>query len=256
MRRRPGYRDGRYRGFAGTDRVGLLGMFLSLALGIGLPALLTLFLQSRLPLPRAAAVMTAAFLVGLAVSWLCRRRDWPLLSLFQLFSVMTLLFFSLTLRHRVIERVVFQDTRHLSAAGIAIGILTTVLLFRWMKKREDRPSPFLWAFFALFLGFLAYSFSLGALLGVNILADGGPVQSTAAQVLRLEKENRRTYGRVSSNYTVYFVVVKENGLTSGGRFPIDKPAYDSLHPGDEVELILHPGALGASWIECVIEESP
>ncbi len=144
----------------------------------------------------------------------------------------------------------------MSAAGIAIGILTTVLLFRWMKKREDRPSPFLWAFFALFLGFLAYSFSLGALLGVNILADGGPVQSTAAQVLRLEKENRRTYGRVSSNYTVYFVVVKENGLTSGGRFPIDKPAYDSLHPGDEVELILHPGALGASWIECVIEESP
>ena len=93
MRRRPGYRDGRYRGFAGTDRVGLLGMFLSLALGIGLPTLLTLFLQSRLPLPRAAAVMTAAFLVGLAVSWLCRRRDWPLLSLFQLFSVMTLLFF-------------------------------------------------------------------------------------------------------------------------------------------------------------------
>ena len=235
MRRRPGYRDGRYRGFAGTDRVGLLGMFLSLALGIGLPALLTLFLQSRLPLPRAAAVMTAAFLVGLAVSWLCRRRDWPLLSLFQLFSVMTLLFFFLTLRHRVIERVVFQDTRHLSAAGIAIGILTTVLLFRWMKKREDRPSTFLRIFFALFLGFVAFGFSVSGLVGVNVLADRGPTQQTSAQVLRM---------------------VKENGLTSGGRFPIDKPAYDSLHPGDEVELILHPGALGASWIECVIEESP
>lgn len=256
MRRRPGYRDGRYRGFAGTDRVGLLGIFLSLTLGVGLPAFLTVFLQSHLPLPKAIAAMEAALIVGIALSWLSRKQDWPLLFLFRMFSVTTMLFLTMTLRLRVFQQVVVQGGEYLRAVSIVVGIVTVAALLQWMKKREDRPSPFLRAFFALFLGFLAYSFSLGALLGVNILADGGPVQSTAAQVLRVEKENRRTYGRVQHNYTIYFAVVKENGLTSGGRVPIDKPAYDSLHPGDEVELILHPGALGVSWIECVIEESP
>lgn len=251
MRQRYGYRDGRYRGSAGTDRMGILGFFLSMALGVGIPSLLTVFLQNHLPLPQAMAAMAATVIVGMALSWLCKKQDWPLLSLFQLFSIITMLFLTLTLQIGVIQRVVFCDRGYLGAVSVGAGLLTTAGLLRWMKKREDRPSLFLRGFFALFLGVLVYCFSLDGLMGVDVLADRGQTQQTVAQVTRVEQERRRTHGRVQHDYTVYFAVVKENDLTSGGRFPIDKAAYDSLRPGDEVELILHPGALGVEWLECV-----
>ena len=180
--------------------------------------------------------------------WVCRRLDWPLLSSFEFFTSILLMLWHITLRLKVTERVVLQNGGHLLLIGAAVGVFAAVRTFRWEKRRRERVS----LVFALVIGALCFSFCHGTLLGVNILADGYTPRQAGAQVLRLEREQRTMYAVGGpQNYTVYFAVVEENDLTSGGWVPIEKAAYDNLCPGDEVALILHPGALGAAWIECM-----
>lgn len=255
MSRRYPYQWGQYVRDTGASRVSTAGFIFSALFGAGLAiflALALIFLEW--PTRWAMAVMTAALLAGIGMCWVCKRFDWPFLFFFEAFSSTILIFWSLILRLEVTERVALRNIEHLTAISAIPGIWVAVKHFRWEKKYRDmsRASVFV----AVIIGLCCFFLCHGALLGVNVLADSRPAQSTMAQVLRVESEWRLDGGRYTSgSYTVYFAVVKENDLTRGGtRLPVDKAAYEELKPGDEVRITLHPGALGAPWLECVTAE--
>ncbi len=158
-------------------------------------------------------------------------------------------FWSIFLRLSVTERVVFRNTWHLKAISAGLGIWAAVKHFRREKKYRDmgRASVSL----AVILGIFCFGICHSVLLGVNVLTDVREARQTTVPVIRVERESRTIYGRVTRDYTAYFAVVGENDLTEARKFPVNKTDYDRLEPGDEVRIILHPGALGAPWLECV-----
>lgn len=245
-----GNRRDLYVGGTGSSGVSVAGFLLGIGLAFFVVALPMIF---RWPIKWAVVVMTAALLTGAGICWICRRLDWPFLPFFKAFTCMILPFWSLVLNLGVIEKVTLWNTGHLKVISIALAIWAGVKLFRWEKKHRDmgRASVLL----AVIIGFFCFSLCHSALVGINVFADRRGTQQTAARVIRVEQGRRAAIvGRVSHSYTVYFVRVAENDLTEAGRFPIDKTLYDTLEPGDEVRLVLHPGALGAPWLECVPNE--
>lgn len=246
-RYRAGYRGDRYRGFTGTDGLGIPGMAVSMFLGIGL-ALALGFTSIKWPMAWSMAVMSGALLLGGGLALVCRWLDWPLLAFFEVFAGMLLVFWSLT-SGAVLLGVTFWGRGRLRGISIALGVLAAALVFWRDKKRREKPS----ILFALYFGLIIFSCAHNGLLSLNILVDHRPETRTAAQVLRVEKERRETFSRFGSRtYTLYYAVVKENELTRGGTWlRVERETYEALEPGDQVELILHPGALGDPWLECV-----
>ena len=68
-------------------------------------------------------------------------------------------------------------------------------------------------------------------------------------------EGVQTATYAAGRYTtgkVYSLLLKENALMEkGGRVKVSAALAKSLQQGDAVRLLLHPGALGVPWLECV-----
>ena len=135
-----------------------------------------------------------------------------------------------------------------------IGLVTAVLggafvfwLLREYITKEDRK----WILFLAAFGALC-SFQLGydSSLSVNALADRMIAKEAVAVV---EGVQTATYaaGRYATG-KVYSLLLKENALMEkGGRVKASAALAKSLQQGDAVRLLLHPGALGVPWLECV-----
>lgn len=135
-----------------------------------------------------------------------------------------------------------------------IGLVTAGLggaLVFWLLREYATKENRKWVLFLAAFGALC-SFQLGhdISLAVNALADRVTAKETVAVV-----EGVRTATYASGRYTtgkVYSLLLKENELLEkGGQIKAAATLAKSLRQGDAVRLLLHPGALGVPWLECV-----
>lgn len=232
-----------------SDGKGPLEILLPFLIGIGIMASLTEILRHLLPTRWDSFVLTILLLAFTVICWVCKQFERPFLSFYRWFFPLMLVGNAMALRATMIEMIVFQSTWNLRMIGIGVGLLTAAAVFLYIKKKKRDPSLLLRLLFSLLMGFLAFGFSFGGLLEINVLADGKTPQQMPVQVIQLEWEYRYSNPRVHGG-TLYFVVIEENSLTRENRFPVSKRLYDSLETGDQVRLVLHPGALGTPWLEC------
>lgn len=249
------YRGGQWHRFAKSGPIGDRYSVTATVLGVVVAVFLWVVLPGCLPMGWAVVGMNGIVVVGGALFLIYLERNLSFATFFEWLALIMLWLSGKTIEAEVTERVEIQNTDHLRAIGIGIGILVAVLVFWWASRRKERSSLFWRVGGALVVCFLVFGWSVSVLLGADVLLDRGDPRQTTAQVVRLENEYRNTGGRWTSHwYMVYFAVVEENDLTEAGRFPVDKTLYDSLEPGDQVLLTLHSGALGAPWVECSSEE--
>ena len=143
-----------------------------------------------------------------------------------------------------------EKTALFTLIGLVTAVLGGAFVF-WLLREYITKEGRKWILFLAAFGALC-SFQLGydSSLSVNALAYRMIAKEAVAVV---EGVQTATYaaGRYATG-KVYSLLLKENALMEkGGRVKAAAALAKSLQQGDAVRLLLHPGALGVPWLECV-----
>lgn len=87
---------------------------------------------------------------------------------------------------------------------------------------------------------------------INVAADRTVTGVTVANVTQTRTEERIfSAGKTGTIFEdIRYVTVAENAIVPADtELKVSEELYPRLQPGDQVEIILHPGALGMPWIE-------
>ena len=135
----------------------------------------------------------------------------------------------------------------LLGGGICLWIID--LEWRYSRSRKER-SVLAALLMTAITAFASFGFGVGLLSCANLLLDHASPRQTVATVEDLQQEYHS--GSRFSDYYTYYVTVSDNELTGeSARLSVDEQRYEALAVGDEVLVLLHPGALGQAWWECV-----
>lgn len=245
---------------SGKARHPVLEFFLPFPAGIASAFLLGL-LALKLPDATGPLVMGAALAAGIALwAWALKREKGALQTFCLMFSLFAFLALAGNAGHICDQVTLGEKPALFWILGVGMGILGGVVCLwltglEWQYGDGDPSRQSLWRAL-LFAGVVAvgsFVLSLRLLSCANVLLDRGEPRQATAVVEELQREYHSGY-RGGGHYT-YHVTVSGNELTGeSARLSVEEQRYEALAVGDEVFVLLHPGALGQAWLECVLGE--
>lgn len=234
-----------------------IGIFIA---GIGLPFCLA-FLMRRLPDMAAILIASVYFLASVPLlAWAIKRGKGSL----EIFALMSIIFGAALfggISRNVTDNMTFYGFPWVFLViAVAVGLLgggicLWIIDLEWRYSRsKERRSVLAALLEAAVIAFASFGFGMGILDCANLLLDHASPRQTTATVEELQREYC-IGGRYRSGYYTYYVTVSGNELTGeSARLSVDEQRYEALAVGDEVLVLLHPGALGQAWLECVLGE--
>lgn len=132
---------------------------------------------------------------------------------------------------------------------VATGFGMSVI-FDFGHGREARD----WICIIVVSAFMVFPSLNNSMAAINVAADARTAHTTAtAEVTQVKVEEEWVIlgkGAASVYADVPYVTVAENDIVpAGSELKVSKELYPRLQPGDQVEIILHPGAFGMPWVE-------
>lgn len=248
-RRAAGYRS--YGSTKGTWMIAVQAFFAVVGGGIGAGTIANLI--AELGGLTALVLYIIGGFFSVAMMLVCLRKSWPLSAMILgMFCLMLLWGLNKTARLDILtgatlladgaHRLLLLGSVILSAA---VG-LWMLVVFSWSTNKPP------WLPVIVITVLMIYPSTSNSLKAINVAADRTVTSVTVAIATETRSEDRLlSAGKFSSIYEhIHYATIAENALiVEGTEVKVGRELYSNLQPGDQVNIILHSGALGVPWIE-------
>lgn len=182
----------------------------------------------------------------------CVQKPWPVgVLIFGMLCLMILYLLNATARLGILAgATLLQDGTHLLL--LLVSVVLSAAVGAWLLAVFSGPTnetPLLPVILITVL--MIYPSVCNSINAINVAADRIVTGVTVANVTQTRTEERIfSAGRSTTFEYIRYVTVAENALIAEEKeLKVEQELYSHLQPGDQVEIILHPGALGMPWIE-------
>ncbi len=251
MRRKKSAPYFHYGSAKGTWKMGA-GLILAALGGIGAAIALSLAAGRWLPSLGELALYLVVLALGIVGAAVCSRAGHLCWAFFLvLLSVFVARSLTITVRADILahatltgggSRVLLIALGVILTAGIGVGLL-------FASGRDH------WAFIVVISAIAVFPTLINCMDAINVAADTKVSHAATVEVTQTgTKEGYALLGKGSASVkmNVHYVVAAENDtVPAGTEIKISEELYSALRPGDRIRILLHPGAIGAPWVEVV-----